>query len=114
MGEDMLLVVIFGTLHLLGICFAALLLLPLMREEQPKLWIPPEDEDGRGGGSDRLAPEPPRDPSSGGLPLPDAVPARVRLRGPGRLSELTPLRERRPAHTPAPSPQREREPSSGA
>lgn len=110
MGEDTLLVVIFGTLHLFGIGFAALLLLPLMREEQPKLWTPPQDDDG-GGGNDRVAPEPPRDPSTGGLPLPDAVPARVRLRGPGRLAELTPLRERRPAHTPAPAPQRERETS---
>lgn len=56
MGEDTLLVVIFGTLHLFGIGFAALLLLPLVREEQPKLWIPPQDDDG-GGGSDRVAPD---------------------------------------------------------
>lgn len=111
MGEGMLLVVIFGTLHLFGMGFAALMLLPLMRDEQPQLWLPPQEDDD-GGGNDRIGaggPLSPRDPSPGGLPLPDAVPARVRLRGPGRLSELTPLRERRPAHVPAPTPQRERE-----
>lgn len=109
MGEDTLLVVIFGTLHLFGIAFAMLLLVPLMREEQP-MWAPPHEDEDDGGGNDRRLPEPPRGPTGGGLPLPDAVPARVRLRGPGRLADLTPpRRERRPAHAPSPAPQRERE-----
>ena len=43
-------------------------------------------------------------PSGGGLPLPDAVPASVRLREPGRLSDHHPRRPRRPDH--APEPQR--------
>ena len=50
---------------------------------------------------DRIS-RPPKTSPSGGLPLPDAVPASVRLRGPGRLSELRPQRERRPAREPVP------------
>lgn len=114
MGEGMLLVVIFGTLHLLGVGFAALLLVPLMRDDQPPLWAPPDEDDDGGGGNDRVSPQPESGPpSGGGLPLPDAVPARVRLRGPGRLADLVPPRERRPSHPPTPSPRpvREREPA---
>lgn len=108
MGDGTLLIAVFGGLHLLGIAFAMVLLLPLMREEQPQLWTPPpgEDEDGGGGGNDRVSPTPPRDPNPGGLPLPDAVPARVRLRGPGRIADLTPAPARRPEHAPAPTPAR--------
>jgi hypothetical protein len=55
-------------------------------------------------------PEPPAPVApSGGLPLPDAVPARVRLREPGRLSDHVVRPERRPSHVPAPAPARERE-----
>lgn len=109
MGEETLVVVVFGTLHLLGLGFGMVLLLPLLRDEQPISWAPPQDEDdggGGGGGNDRNLPTPPRGPSSGGLPLPDAVPARVRLRSGERLADLVPTRERRPAHAPSPSPQR--------
>lgn len=43
--------------------------------------------------------------------LPDAAPAAVRFREGARLGDLTPSRERRPAHPPAPvrEPARERE-----
>ncbi len=70
--------------------------------------IPAEGEGG--GGSPAEAPEP-GDPSGdrdGALPLPDAGPAPVRLREPGRIAEGYPRRERRPAHEPerrpAPTP----------
>lgn len=113
MGEETLVVVVFGSLHLLGLGFGMLLLLPLLRDERIAPWAPPqEDEDGGGGGNDRILPQPPRGPSSGGLPLPDAVPARVRLRSGERLADLVPPRQRRPAHAPeprrAPVPQRDR------
>jgi hypothetical protein len=113
MGEETLVVVVFGSLHLLGLGLGMVLLLPLLREERVAPWAPPqEDDDGRGGGNDRILPRPPRGPSSGGLPLPDAVPARVRVRSGERLADLLPGRERRPAHAPAPQrtplPQRER------
>lgn len=104
MADETLLVALLGGLHLLGFGFGALLLLPCLRDEQiVPVARPDEGEDeGRGGGSDRLRPAPPRGPRSGGLPLPDAVPARVRLREDQRLADLLPTPERRPAHAPAP------------
>jgi hypothetical protein len=105
MAQDTLLVALLGGLHLLGLGFAALMLLPLMRDEQ----VPPvarrgdEDDDAGGGGSDRLGPARPTGPRGGGLPLPDAVPARVRLREGERLADLLPAPARRPAHAPAPA-----------
>lgn len=65
----------------------------------------PDDDDG--GGFEPPAPSPPPPPGGDGLrpPLPDAVPSRVRLRGPGRLGEALPSPARRPAH-PAPVPAR--------
>ncbi|MCW2951103.1 MAG: hypothetical protein JWQ48_273 [Conexibacter sp.] len=115
MADETLLVLLLGGLHLLGFGFAALLLLPCLRDEQLPRWAQPgEDEDG-GGGNDRIGPRAPTGPSGGGIPLPDAVPARVRLRERGRLADLLPQTDRRPAHAPAPvrsptrSPQRARD-----
>jgi hypothetical protein len=113
MADETLLVVLLGGLHLLGFGFAALLLLPCLRDEPLPGWAqqPGDDEDG-GGGNDRIRPRAPSGPGGGGIPLPDAVPARVRLRERGRLADLLPQTERRPAHAPAPirtptrSPQR--------
>lgn len=106
MDDQLLLFALFGGLHVIGMCFAAMLLLPCLKDESVPPWAqrPGEDDDG-GGGNDRLGPDAPQpDPRPGGLPLPDAVPARVRLRGPGRLADLTPPAERRPSHPPVPSP----------
>jgi hypothetical protein len=70
----------------------------------------PDPGDGRWDG-----PEPPdaprRDGPRGGVPLDDAQQAVVRLRGRGRLSDMLPQRDRRPAREPAPSPDRERTPT---
>jgi hypothetical protein len=49
----------------------------------------------------------PADPPAGTLPLPDAAPAALRLREPGRLADAH-ERHRRPEH--APEPARRREP----
>jgi hypothetical protein len=107
MADETLLVALLGGLHLLGFGFAAVLLLPLLRDERVlPLARRGEEEDDGGGGNDRLRPLPPSGPRGGGLPLPDAIPARVRLREPGRLADLLPGRARRPAHVPAPSPSR--------
>ncbi len=67
------------------------------------------DSDGDGGGGSGPQPQPPKppDPPRGGLPLPDAQPARVRIRDHGRRV-LTPRRPRRPAREPVPVPQRDR------
>ena len=105
MGDETLLVALLGGLHLLGLGFAAVLLLPLLRDERiVPLAHRGEEEDDGGGGNDRVLPTPPRGPRGGwdpSLPLPDAVPARVRLREPVRLADLLPARPRR-EHAPAP------------
>jgi hypothetical protein len=116
MGDETLLVALLGGLHLLGFGFAAVLLLPLMRDERiaPIAQRGEEEDDGSGGGNDRLGPIPSRGPRGGGLPLPlpDAVPARVRLREPGRLADLLPApARRRREHTPGPTPVRTRTPA---
>lgn len=108
MADETLLVALLGGLHLLGFGFAAVLLLPLLRDER----IVPiargdEDDDGGGGGNDRIAPIAPRGPRGGwdpSLPLPDAIPARVRLREPARLADLLPApQRRRREHAPTPT-----------
>lgn len=105
MADETLLVALLGGLHLLGFGFAALLLLPFLRDESVAPRTPPAGEDeGGGGGNDRVRPAPPRGPRPGGIPLPDAQPARVRLRDGRRLAGLLPRVERRPAHLPVPAP----------
>jgi len=110
MADETLLVALLGGLHLIGFGFAALLLLPLLRDERiVPAARPDEDDETGGGGNDRLRPVAPRGPRPGGLPLPDAVPARVRLREPARLADLLPSpprRRREHAPTPAPAPSR--------
>ncbi|MGZ4246062.1 MAG: hypothetical protein ACXVSE_17380 [Solirubrobacteraceae bacterium] len=91
--------------HLLGLGCVALLMFPALKDNP----IGPdrrsdEGDDGWGRGPKR-PPEIPK-PPRGGLPLPDAVPARVRLREHGRLAERLPSRERRPAREPARRPVR--------
>jgi hypothetical protein len=107
MADETLLVVVLGALHLLGFGFAAILLLPCLRDESllPRT-IRGEEEDEGGGGSDRRRPVSPRGPRPGGIPLPDAIPARVRLRDGRRLADLLPGAQRRPAHAPVPAPTR--------
>lgn len=105
MADETLLVALLGGLHLIGFGFAAILLLPLLRDERV---LPvrrgEEDDEGSGGGNDRVQPVAPRGPRGGGIPLPDAAPARVRLREPGRLADLIPPPARRQReHAPAPA-----------
>ncbi len=107
MGDETLLVALLGGLHLLGFGFAAVMLLPLLRDERivPVARGEEQDDEG-GGGNDRILPTPRPGPRGGGIPLPDAVPARVRLREPGRLADLLPAPPRRREHAPAPTPAR--------
>ncbi len=99
-------ILILGVMHLLGLGCVAVLLLPALREvpEPPR---PPDSgsDDGWGHGP----PRPPRRPDRprGGIPLPDAQPARVRLRDDhGRLGDRLPAPQRRPAREPARQPVR--------
>jgi len=106
MGDETLLVALLGGLHLLGFGFAAVMLLPLLRDERIVPIGHGEDEDDEGGGNDRVRPDPRPGPRGGGIPLPDAMPARVRLREPGRLADLLPAPQRRREHVPMPAPAR--------
>jgi hypothetical protein len=107
MDADMQLVAIIGGVHVIGLAFAFGMIWHFVSTEPKDAWRPP-DEDGGGGGGGNVIPEPPAPvrPRGGGLPLPDAVPARVRLREPGRLADRIGRPERRPAREPSPGPRR--------
>ena len=103
MPNEILLVVMFGALKLVALGLGAMLLVPLLRDDRVEPGAAGGDDEG-GGGSDRVRPETPPTPGSGdGLPLPDAAPARVRLREEKRLADLLPGPERRPQHAPGPA-----------
>lgn len=112
MSPDAELMLIFGALHLIAIALGVLLFVMFLRSETTSSWQPPEDEDGGGGGSDRVSGRPKSSPP-GGLPLPDAVPPRIRLRSHERLGDLTPRPARRPSREPAPQ-RRPARPRAGA
>lgn len=98
-GEAQLVLWIAGV-HLLGLLCVAILLLPALRDAPAPPRRPDSDGDdgwGRGPSGPPKLPAPPR----GGIPLPDAEPARIRFREPGKLAERLPDRARRPAREPA-------------
>ena len=112
MSAEVELVLLFGGLHVVAIGFGVLLFVMFLRSQPVKEWTNEDGEDGGGGGSRRPQTPPPDGSPGDGLPLPDAVPARVRFREAGRLADRVPRRERRqPAHPPERRPVREREPS---
>jgi hypothetical protein len=91
-------------MHLLALACAAILIIHAARTAPTAAWRGPEGGSDDGPGSDRRGPRvAPRLPG-GGLPLPDAAPARVRLRDHRRLADLTPPRERRPVREPVREP----------
>src|SRR5215218_2476825 len=112
MSPDEELMLIFGALHLVALACGVLLFVMFLRSDtQDGSDGPEEDEGGGGGGSDRIS-RPPKTSPSGGIPLPDAEPAPVRLRGHEKLADLRPRPERRrvtePARTPHRVPERSR------
>lgn len=98
MGSAAQLVLMVGGVHLLGLICAVLLILPALRD-QPEPPHPPGGGSDGGGGLRRPVPEKPVRPR-GGIPLPDAEPSRIRMREPGRLADVLPRPERRPAREP--------------
>src|SRR3954468_19733903 len=106
MAPDDGLIVIFASLHLVALVLGGLLFAMFLRSDgKPGPRDDADEDDGGGGGNDRISDRPKTSPG-GGIPLPDAEPAPIRLRGPGRLSDLRPRRIRRePAH-PHPHPAR--------
>ena len=99
MSPDEELVLIFGTLHLIALALGAVLFVMFLRSDSTDGREPPEEDEG-GGGSDRISDTPKTSPS-GGLPLPDAEPAPVRLRGHQKLADLRPKPDRRRVVEPA-------------
>jgi hypothetical protein len=105
---DEQLVIIFATLHLVALMLGgALFAMFLKSDEGSRPDGADDDENDGGGGNDRITDKPKTSPS-GGIPLPDAEPAPVRLRGHDRLSDLRPRPLRRPAREPQRSPVRRR------
>ena len=113
MGTDAKLIMLFAVLHLVGMGLAGVLLVMFMRSDSVTAWPPADDDGGGGGGNDRLPRGVPPTPGGGRLPLEDAHPARVRLREPGRLTDLLPAPHRRPAHAPEHPPAPQRVPARG-
>ena len=107
MSGDVELMLMVAGMHLLGLVCAAALILPALRNGPD---LPPrsdnDSDDGWGHGP-RRPPTSPEDAPQGGLPLPDAAPASVRLRDHRRLGDMLPRRERWPAREPERQPVRE-------
>jgi hypothetical protein len=102
-GQVILLVV---GMHLLALGCAGVLIIHAARTAPTAPWQPPGGGSDDGPGNRPLGPLAPPSSPGGGLLLPDAAPARVRLRDHRRLADLTPPRERRPAREPARRPVR--------
>jgi hypothetical protein len=104
-GDSELILFTIAGVHLLGLaCVAVLMLTALRQGPTDPGWANPDSDDGRG--NKPLRPRTPSDRPRGGIPLPDAEPARVRLRDHRKLPELLPGRERRPARPPIRKPVR--------
>lgn len=105
MQPDEELVIIFAILHLVALMLGGALFAMFLRSDsRPRSESSEDDEDGGGGGgNDRITDKPKTSPS-GGIPLPDAEPAPVRLRGHERFADLRPRRIRRPAREPVRRP----------
>jgi hypothetical protein len=107
MVSDAELVLLFTVLHVIALGVVTVLLVMFLRSDTTRMWSPPEEgEGGDGGGNDRLGPHIKPGPGGGGLPLPDAAPARVRLRDHTRLADLLPTPPRRPERDPERPPRR--------
>jgi hypothetical protein len=102
MTPDEELMVIFGALHVIALALGVVLFMMFLRSDSTSSWNPPEDDEGGGGGGNDRLPSRPKPKPTGGVPLPDADPARARLRGPGKLRDAHPRPLRRPAHPAVP------------
>lgn len=102
MVDDGQIVLVAGAIHLIALSLVGVLLWGAARsrarDETGCSDADSGDDEGGGGGNDRRRPP---DRPRGGPPLPDADPARVRLRGPARLADLLPAPPRRAVREPA-------------
>ena len=105
MSPDEELLLIFGALHVVALALGVLMFVMFVRSDMRGDSEPPEEDEGGGGGSDRISNTPKTSPS-GGIPLPDAEAAPVRLRGHERLADLRPRPGRRRVAEPQRAPRR--------
>ncbi|MBV9165900.1 MAG: hypothetical protein JO321_15215 [Solirubrobacterales bacterium] len=105
MSGEYQLVLMIAAMHLLGLVGVAVLLYIALRHDSGYDRRPGESGDDGWGNEPRRPPEPSGRPW-GGVPLPDAEQARLRVRDHRKLPDLLPGRERRPAREPAPVPHR--------
>jgi hypothetical protein len=97
---------------LLGVVIALFVLVPpLVLYIRSSASEPPNSDGNDGGGGGTGPPSGPPDRPSGGIPLDEATPARIRLRGQGRLADRLPSPVRRPMHEPDRAPARETTPT---
>ena len=110
MTPDEELMVIFGALHVIALALGVVLFMMFLRSDTTSSWKPPEDDEGGGGGGNDRLPSKPKPRPNGGVPLPDAEPARTRLRDHTKLRDTHPLPQRRRVHphTPQRTPARGR------
>lgn len=99
MSDETRLILLLAAMHVVALAAAAGLLLLVLRTGE--IDGPPQQGDGDGGdGGGRVRPRGP----IGRPPLPDAAPARVRLRGSARLADSLPgSRRRQPREPPRPA-----------
>lgn len=106
MGVEFVALFVLALPHMVGAVFLGWWILPASAKHELRGWF--RDD----GGSDRPV-GPPSAPSGQGgrstVPLPDAAPAAVRMREPGRLNDGRPVR-RRPLRPVEPDPHREPQP----
>jgi hypothetical protein len=105
MTPDGELVLIFGVLHFGALALGAVLFVLFLRSDDD-VREPPDDDEPGGGGNDRVSDRPPTSSPSGGVPLPSAEQARVRLRGHEKLRDGHARPARRPAREPSRTPER--------
>src|ERR1700722_636998 len=101
MTEGVKLIFWIAAVHIVGLACVGVLLLPALRDDSAAVQgTDGESDDGWGGGAKPPPPRPKLPP--GGIPLPDSIPAGVRLRDHDRLGDKLPPRERRTIRGPAP------------
>ena len=101
-AEEIIALALVFVVHVVG---GLLLVWALLDDDQRAGW---RRRWGWGGGEDPRSPQPPADPVRDvrpPLPLPSAIPGRVRLREPIRAADAYPRPARRPAHPEQPAPQ---------
>ena len=109
-GEYQLMLMI-AAMHLLGLIGVGVLIYLALHHDSGHQRHPGESGQDDGWGNEPRRPPEPSNRPWGGIPLPDAEPALVRLRDNRKLPDHLPARDRRPAREPERAPTRTPVPS---